>query len=381
MDVARPDKALTGVGGTGETGLTETSASSSEGMSSLAPSNGTEPLVSILIPAYNAERFIADTIRSAINQTWQRKEIIIVDDGSKDNTVAIARQFASQGVKVVQQKNQGAAAARNTAFSLSQGEYIQWLDADDLLGLDKVAGQMRAFMEGIGNRTLLSSPWGSFMYRPSRARFVSSSLWANLSPREWLLHKLGENVFMQTGTWLVSRELTEAAGPWDTRLLGDDDGEYFCRILLASEGVHFVRGSGVYYRAFGFNSLSYIGRIPKKIEAHWLSMQLHIRYLRSLEDSPRVHTACIQYLRNWMFCFYPERLDIVREAQRLAAEMGGELGVPELSWKYAWIEKLFGWGLAKPVQLRAIKLRWKVAATLDKALYRLESRDGELVLE
>src|SRR5438874_6764230 len=100
-----------------------------------------EPLVSILIPAYNAERWIADTIRSALAQTWPRTEIIIVDDGSKDETLSVARQFEAKNVSVVAQQNQGAAAARNHAFSLCQGDYIQWLDADDLLAPDKIARQ------------------------------------------------------------------------------------------------------------------------------------------------------------------------------------------------------------------------------------------------
>src|ERR1700745_2003056 len=95
-------------------------------------------LVSILIPAYNAEAWIADTIKSALEQTWSRKEIIVVDDGSTDQTLAVARQFASNEVAVVTHENQGAAATRNHAFSLSQGNYIQWLDADDLLSPDKV---------------------------------------------------------------------------------------------------------------------------------------------------------------------------------------------------------------------------------------------------
>jgi glycosyltransferase involved in cell wall biosynthesis len=85
------------------------------------------PLVSILIPAYNAERWIADTIRSALAQTWEPKEIIVVDDGSQDRTFTIAQQFASKDVAVVTQRNQGAAAARNKALALSQGDYIQWL--------------------------------------------------------------------------------------------------------------------------------------------------------------------------------------------------------------------------------------------------------------
>src|SRR5882724_4223522 len=96
------------------------------------------PLVSILIPAYNAERWIAETIRSALKQTWRNKEIIVVDDGSTDGTLAIARRFEPKGVRAVTQPNQGAEAARNTASSLSRGDYIQWLDADDLLSRDKV---------------------------------------------------------------------------------------------------------------------------------------------------------------------------------------------------------------------------------------------------
>src|SRR5438270_12906784 len=100
------------------------------------------PLVSILIPAYNAEPWVGDTIKSALNQTWPRKEIIVVDDGSRDQTLQVVRQFASKDVSVVTQENQGASVARNRAFELCQGDYIQWLDADDLLGPDKIIRQM-----------------------------------------------------------------------------------------------------------------------------------------------------------------------------------------------------------------------------------------------
>jgi cellulose synthase/poly-beta-1,6-N-acetylglucosamine synthase-like glycosyltransferase len=68
------------------------------------------PLVSILVPAYNAEPWIADTIRSAIGKTWPRREIIVVDDGSIDRTLAVAREFASKDVLVVTYENQGATA-------------------------------------------------------------------------------------------------------------------------------------------------------------------------------------------------------------------------------------------------------------------------------
>src|SRR4051812_46779379 len=116
-----------------------------------------EPLVSILIPAFNAEASIAETLKSATSQTWPNKEIIAVDDGSRDGTRAVAGQFAHAGVRVVAQANQGAAAARNRAFSESKGAYIQWLDADDLMSPNKIASQMSA-LQGCpsAGRTILS---------------------------------------------------------------------------------------------------------------------------------------------------------------------------------------------------------------------------------
>jgi glycosyltransferase involved in cell wall biosynthesis len=335
-----------------------------------------KPLVSILVPAYNAEEWIADSLKSAIAQTWPNKEIIVIDDGSKDGTLAVARQFASPEVTVISQKNQGAAAARNTAFAASKGDYIQWLDADDLLAPDKIATQMAVAQLSNSSRTLVSSAWGRFMYRYSRAEFVPSALWADLTPAEWLLRKMENNLHMQTATWLVSRELTNAAGPWNTRLLGDDDGEYFCRVLLQSDGVRFVPESKVFYRMAGPSSLSYIGRSDKKMDAQLHSMRLHVGYLRSLDDSARAHAAAVKYLQNWVVNFYPERLDLVEQTQQMAAELGGQVVEPRLSWKYSWIRALFGGVWAKRAQVKLRQIKWSLVRRLDKALYR----GGDLAL-
>ena len=333
-----------------------------------------KPLVSILIPAFNAEAWIADTLRSAVAQTWPRKEIIVVDDGSADRTLEVARRFASEGVCVFTQENQGAAAARNTAFSLSQGDYIQWLDADDLLASDKIARQMEVLDQCPSKRTILSSAWGRFLYRYYRAEFVPSALWCDLSRLEWLLRSMEQNLYMQTATWLVSREVTEAAGPWDTRLLGDDDGEYFARVLLQSDGIRFVPESKVYYRASGSSSLSYIGRSERKIQAQFLSMQLRMNYLRSLDDSARVRAACVTYLQTWLAHFYPERAHVVKQAQQMARDLGGTLEVPHLPWKYSWMEPIFGWGLTKRAQVFLPNLRWTLARYWDKTLFQIEHR-------
>src|SRR5579863_1190109 len=155
-----------------------------------------KPLVSILIPAYNAENFLTETLQSALAQTWENKEIVIVDDGSKDGTLALARSFESDIVKVYTHKNQGASATRNKAFSLCHGDYIQWLDADDLLAPDKIARQMEALGDTANPKTLLSGEWGSFMHRSTRAKFVPSGLWSSLSRAEWLMRKMEQNAYM-----------------------------------------------------------------------------------------------------------------------------------------------------------------------------------------
>src|SRR5258705_5524163 len=175
------------------------------------------------------------------------------------------------------------------------------------------------------------------MYQWQRAHFSRTGLWEDLFPVEWILRKMGQNLYMQTDTWLVSRELSEAAGLWDTRMLSDDDGEYFCRVLLSSNGTRFVSGARAYYRSFRSGSLAYLGRSHSKLEAFWLSMQLHIRNLRSLEDTARTREACLLYLQRNIIHFYPERTDRIRQAEQLARDLGGELRPPYLSWKYSWI--------------------------------------------
>jgi len=333
-----------------------------------------KPLVSILIPAYNAQEWIADTIQSALGQTWARREIIVVDDGSRDRTAAIARRFASRKVEVLTQDNQGPAAARNTALTVAQGDYIQWLDADDLLAADKVEMQMEVAERLQDPRILYSGAWGYFFYRTSRAEFTPTALWCDLSPVEWLTRKLAQNLHMQTDSWLVSRELTEAAGPWDTRLARDNDGEYFCRVILASKGVRFIPGARSYYRRSGAGSVAHIGRSNTKRESLFLSMQLHMDYLRSLEDSPETREACVRYMQTWLPWFYGQRVDIERQLEQLAAELGGRLERPRFPWKYAWIERVLGWRIARETKLLMPQLRENAGRLWDRMWFQLRER-------
>ena len=146
-------------------------------------------------------------MHSALAQTWDPKQIIAVDDGSDDRTLEVALGCESESVVIISQKHQGASAARNKVFMLCHGDYI------DLLAPEKIAKKMEAVRECNDKRTLSSLAWGQFWHRAERAKFVPSALWTDLSMPDSLLCKTGQNLFMQTCTWLVSRDPTEAAGP------------------------------------------------------------------------------------------------------------------------------------------------------------------------
>jgi glycosyltransferase involved in cell wall biosynthesis len=306
-------------------------------------------LVSILIPAYNEQKWIGDTVKSALAQSWPNKEIVIVNDGSTDDTLRVAKSFESKFVRVVTQENSGASAARNRALSFAQGDYIQWLDADDLLAPDKLSQQLREAGDGATSRVLLSSAYGEFFVRPHRAKFTPHALWQDLEPTQFLINKFTQNVWLVPAVWLVSRRLTDLAGLWDERLSLDDDGEYFSRVVAACERVRFVPEARVYYRCANVGSLSRSAS-DRACESLLLSLSLCIGHLRSLEDSDRTRAAGVRLLQSWLDlgeCFYPDREELLHRVYALARELGGNLRPRRLSWKYLPIKALFGWKAAR----------------------------------
>ena len=185
---------------------------------------------------------------------------------------------------------------------------------------------------------------------------------------------MGQNCHMQTATWLVSRSLSHAAGPWDTELLGDDDGEYFCRIKQHCEGIRFIGAARVFYRMVSSNRLSYVGRSDRKKQAHLRSMRIHIECLLALEDSPRARAACLTYLQRYMHYFYPDHQDELDQLQQMAEKLGGRLEPPSVRSKYRWIQKLLGWHIANRAQETLPRVKWTVLRGWDKTCYWFEAK-------
>jgi glycosyltransferase involved in cell wall biosynthesis len=334
-----------------------------------------KPLVSILIPAYNAGAWIEATLESAINQTYPEIEVILVNDGSTDQTLAIAKKYESKSVKIIDQENAGGPAARNTALTHAQGDYIQWLDHDDLLDREKVNEQLKAIDYAPGGRLLLSSASGTFYYRTEKASFSPSSLWQDLTPREYFFAKCNDDKWLQTSAWLVSRELSQLAGPWWKVRSPDDDGEYLCRVVAASERIQFVPAAKSYWRVGNYQSFSYSwGRSAAALEALLRSTFRCIEHFRAIEDSDKSRAACVVFLRNRLIYFYPEHPELLEEMYKLARDLGGNISVPPMLWQYNLVRACFGWRVAKTASTFIPKYKTMLLSNWDKFIYNRHGR-------
>lgn len=103
------------------------------------------PLVSVIIPVFNYDRYLAEAIESVLGQTYQHLDVIVVDDGSTDQSSEVAKSFAGREVRYCHQANAGIGPARNKGVELAQGEFLAFLDADDRWPLEKIERQLRAF--------------------------------------------------------------------------------------------------------------------------------------------------------------------------------------------------------------------------------------------
>jgi glycosyltransferase involved in cell wall biosynthesis len=334
--------------------------------------SNSHPLVSILIPAFNAENWIRDAIESALSQTWPRIEIIVIDDGSKDDTYRIASSFSGPKVTVLTQENCGASASRNRALSISQGDYIQWLDADDILDHDKISNQLRDH-KALSPKTLLSSAWARYYYRPKRAHFRWNELCRDHNPASWMQTKMETNAWMAIESWLIPRTISDSAGPWDTALTADDDGEYFARIVCSSERIIFDSSARSRCRLANPNSLSRGGHSPKWLESQLSSVSKQVGYLMAIDSGIRSRKAACTYLQRWYAHLYPDHPSLMRRAENLAVELGGSLERPTLRGKYRVLEPITGRRLAKRIQFLAPRIRSRAECWWDRLMHSLSN--------
>jgi len=277
--------------------------------------------VSILIPLYNAENFIADTIQSALKQTYEDIEIIIVDDGSTDNSYSIAKSFGFDKVKVYKQNNSGACAARNLAFKKSSGDYIQYLDADDLLAPDKIEQQMELFAK-FGNNIVTSGIWGRFYHSTKDVQWEEQAINKDYStPINLLTDSWNGKGMMAQHAWLIPRHIIDKAEPWNEALKINQDGEFFSRVIVNAKKIIFSPEAKVFYRSGLPDSIS--RSLSKEKAASLLySFSLYVENLNAhLNDSDVRHALMMNFL-NFIYQYYELYPELSESAKKEIYKLG-----------------------------------------------------------
>jgi glycosyltransferase involved in cell wall biosynthesis len=176
----------------------------------------TPDLVSVVVPAYNAAATLDETLRSIRAQTYRNLEVIIVDDGSKDATVAIARRHAARDsrLRVVTQSNGGVAAARNRGIAEAHGDLVAPVDADDLWSPDKIEKQLRALKAGGGNVALVYT-WYALIDDQSR---ITDTTYRPTEEGDVLRRMCCGNLVGNGSSPLMLKSAVRAAGGYDSTL-------------------------------------------------------------------------------------------------------------------------------------------------------------------
>jgi glycosyltransferase involved in cell wall biosynthesis len=308
----------------------------------------TLPKVSVLIPCYNAERYVGETLESVFRQTWPEIEVIVVDDGSSDRSADVIRSFVRPNLRLIQQDNRGQTAALNVCCSQATGDYVQYLDADDLIETDKIARQMERLKEA--PRCIASAEWGRFYQNPQETRFDTEPVWRDLSPIDWLA--LSGLRMMFPALWLIPMPIVRETGPWREDLTLSNDAEYFTRALLASEGVRFCAGARCHYRSGIAGSLSGT-RSPLALGSRLKVMDLCEGYLRAAEDSERIRRCLALNWQQFAHFAYPYDGPIAARALERARALHPVRIRPGGGARFRMLSRLVGWRAARVLQVRS----------------------------
>lgn len=212
--------------------------------------NSLQPLVSIIITAFNQEKFIAEAVQSVINQSYENWECIIVDDGSTDNTRNICNEFVQKDSRIIYtyQPNQGVSAARNNGFALTKGSFVQFLDGDDYLNTEKLKIQIE-FLVANPDVTVCYTDHLFFIQHENRfVRHQFKLLSGN--PLHEILFDYDNGVSIPIHSALISKTVFDNEQlPFTTEYqYRYEDWVFWVRIVLNNARFHFINQPLCVYR-------------------------------------------------------------------------------------------------------------------------------------
>ena len=300
------------------------------------------PLVSVCIPAYNCENYIVDTIKCLLGQTYTNLEIVVVNDGSTDETLIKLKTIAQSRLKLIDTVNGGAAKARNLAYHHSKGEYIIFFDADDLVDNNYIESQLNVLKSD--SQSIVVAQWGRF-YKEDKSDFEliknpNHSMTLDTWVEEFWYHV---NPMTNPGRFLIPRNIIESAGLWNENLSLNDDLEFFTRVFSNSKLIIFNDYSTFYYRS-GINGLS--GKKGTKANTSlFKSVKLSTEIVLNKYKNAATQKACANMWQSLIYILYNNDNNLVNLAEKeISSLVKSDLKYPSGGFTNLSI-KLLGWKL------------------------------------
>lgn len=231
------------------------------------------PLVSVIIPAYNARTYVMDAINSVRTQDYSPMEILLIDDGSQDGTADLVHAAAPE-VRIISQENAGVASARNTGLREAMGEYLCFLDADDGWFQGKLKAQADYLFEHpevglVYHRWLVWKPDQDGVYRmPAISSTHQDAGQIDSTRSGWIYPQLLLDCIVHTSTVMIRREITKKVGDFDTKLISGQDYDYWLRVSRLTE-IHQLVNVYSFYRTV----LGSLSTRMKKVNYEYLIVQ------------------------------------------------------------------------------------------------------------
>jgi len=326
------------------------------------------PLVSIIIPAYNSEKFISQCLESAINQTYKNIEIIVIDDGSTDQSLAILKRFEYDNLKIFSQANKGASAARNFGLSIAKGEFIQFLDADDFISFNKIENQINLAIVN-SNKLIVCSTIhflnGENYIDKKPSNYEDSFIFNTDNSTEFLINLWGGNTgfgsMIQPNAWLTPKDIIDKAGLWNEELSLNDDGEFFARVILNSEGVIYSPNTANYYRKYKYDDNLSGHQSLKAYTSLLMSIILCKKELLARTNARSAKFAIYRLLCEVAIESYPKYKCISKRAYRELPTINHERYKKDFgSYLSNTIAKIFGWKFLKLLQHLKTNLKQQI---------------------
>jgi glycosyltransferase involved in cell wall biosynthesis len=224
------------------------------------------PLVSVIIPAYNASRFIGEALNSVTTQTYSNLDIIVIDDGSTDQTLETVENYSQRDVRirVISQTNRGVSFTRNRGVELANSDLIAFLDSDDRWLPDKLTRQVE-FMTAHPEVAVCFGRVAFMRFDGTMTQQRSSGRLTGLKPE----HLLYENPTVTTSNWMIRRDIFQKFGGFDLTMNYSEDLDYLLRIMLG--GDHKIEGINDVLMCYRTND-SGLSSDLAKMEAGWNQM-------------------------------------------------------------------------------------------------------------